>query len=531
MKQGPDYGLIIEPRTDEHVRRDVADFAEFISQAAGTVPTEDQGLQESDSLSISKEISRAIRNMARLHIQRKKGPDGRRASRDEARELAVDLNDTRSLAVEILARMNLHRRDRRDIWYSQSVGTSPLSWLKEQFELVNNGRHPDFSLPQRIEVVVPYSILDLDSIRIRVIDTKGIDQTAERADLEHLFDELHTVLILCSLFNEAPALATQQLLKRAIESGVRDVSLKAAILVLARPGEALAAKDDEGFVADTVDIGYELKREQIEMRLQQLDLATTPVAFFNVREDSASGLHDFILDRIAVLRDSYRSRLGEIITGAHAVVAHHQEAQVHEVQREAARHLRVWLTANRELPQAVGKFYEPLMDALGQAHSSTVRATIRRQGEWLNLEYAHQLGYGARRTGAVLLGPKAAGFASIAEHLLNDPQLADAAELIRQARRILESGVEEALRKLQLLGQAHYVDEVKIDQGLWQQCDREWGAGPGYRDRVSRHNREWFEAEDHAAYQARIVALIGMEWTQVVHRLTALLDLDDVAAA
>ena len=373
--------------------------------------------------------------------------------------------------------------------------------------------------------------MDLDSLRIRLIDTKGIDQTAERADLEHLFDEPHTVSILCSLFNEAPALATQQLLKRTVESGVRDVPLKAAILVLPRPGETLAVKDDEGFVVDTVDAGYELKREQVEMRLQQLGLATTPVAFFNVREESSSDLHDFVLGRIAVLRNSYRSRLGEIITGAHAVVANYQKAQVHEVQREAARHLRVWLSANRELPQTAGKFHEPLMAALRQAHPSTVRATIRRQGEWPNLEYAHQLGYGARRTGAVLLESKAVGFASIAENLLNDPQLADAAELVRQARRILESGVEEALRKIQLLGQANYLEGVKIDQGFWQQCDSEWGAGPGYRDRVSGRNREWFEAEDHAAYQARIIALVGREWTQMVLRLTGLLDVDDVAAA
>ena len=115
IRQGPDYGLIIEPRTDEQVRRDVADFSEFISLAAGTVSTEDQDLQEGDSLSISKEIARAIRNMAGFRIRREKGPDGRRVSKDEARDLAVALNDTRSLVVEILARMNLHRRDRRDI--------------------------------------------------------------------------------------------------------------------------------------------------------------------------------------------------------------------------------------------------------------------------------------------------------------------------------------------------------------------------------------------------------------------------------
>ncbi|HXB58592.1 MAG TPA: hypothetical protein VNU95_03460, partial [Candidatus Acidoferrales bacterium] len=85
--------------------------------------------------------------------------------------------------------MNLPRRDRRDIWYSPGLKLSPLEWLQKTFTEINNGRHPEFSLPQRIEIVIPNSPLEEKSFDLRVTDTKGIDAAASRADLDGLFDD------------------------------------------------------------------------------------------------------------------------------------------------------------------------------------------------------------------------------------------------------------------------------------------------------------------------------------------------------
>ena len=49
---------------------------------------------------------------------------------------------------------------------------------------MNNGRHPEFTLPRRIEVVVPFPLVSGTDLSIRMIDSKGIDRTAARADLE-----------------------------------------------------------------------------------------------------------------------------------------------------------------------------------------------------------------------------------------------------------------------------------------------------------------------------------------------------------
>ena len=82
LRSGPGYGLLIEPRSDDEIRADVTDFAEFVRGSDSSSTTiegdgEDQG--------ISKEVERAIRNLAGLKIRREKGEDGKTVRRDEAK--------------------------------------------------------------------------------------------------------------------------------------------------------------------------------------------------------------------------------------------------------------------------------------------------------------------------------------------------------------------------------------------------------------------------------------------------------------
>jgi hypothetical protein len=173
---------------------------------------------------------------------------------DPAKELATEFPAQRDLVVEVLTRMGLHRRDRREDWHSQTLAATPLEWMKTTFELINNGRHPEFSLPARIDLVVPEFFV-VDDLDVSVIDTRGIDQTAARADLEALLEDPHTVSILCSGFNNAPSADIQQLLQRAREINNTQIDSNVGVLVLARPADALAVKDETGLQADTTEEG------------------------------------------------------------------------------------------------------------------------------------------------------------------------------------------------------------------------------------------------------------------------------------
>ena len=72
--------------------------------AVADAPEDDE---EDDPLGISKEVVRAIRNMAKLTEQSK---NGRRVRTDPAKELAQQLAHAQELCIEILTRMDLLRR-------------------------------------------------------------------------------------------------------------------------------------------------------------------------------------------------------------------------------------------------------------------------------------------------------------------------------------------------------------------------------------------------------------------------------------
>src|SRR6202012_1589850 len=107
----------------------------------------------------------------------------------------------------------------------------------------NNGLDGEFSLPKRIEIVVPHAPLGDEAHTVTLIDTQGIDDVAGRADLEQHFDDSHTIVILCSKFDEAPSVHIRSLLERARDAGVRTLERQAAVLVLPRADEEIQMTD------------------------------------------------------------------------------------------------------------------------------------------------------------------------------------------------------------------------------------------------------------------------------------------------
>ncbi|MGY3585732.1 transcriptional regulator with XRE-family HTH domain [Bradyrhizobium sp. USDA 4341] len=518
VRRGPGYGILIEPCTDEEVRQHVSDFARGLIEGGG-----DKAGDGDVPSGVSREIDRALRNMAKLprqHFPRQ--PDGsRRPSIDHARVLAEKSGDPRSFTVEVLDLMQLHKRDRRDMWHRPDEEKHPLVWLQNTYRQINNGLNPEFSLPKRIEVVVPHAPLGDDAYSVTLIDTQGIDDVAGRADLEQHFDDPHTIVVLCTRFDEAPSIHVRNLLERARDAGVRSLDRQAAVLVLPRPDEAIQMTES-GVPVETVQDGYNLKADQIRLKLSWLDLTDRSLIFFNSAEEDPEILRAFLRNRVADLRESHRQLLREIIAGANALLDNFQREQADEALRQASRPLAVWLTHNLKLSETpASHIQDSLIDSTKTAHPATIRASVARTGSWHRLSYGHHLSYGARKMAAQLVEPKLNGFREIASNVLQQDELAQGHHFVRQSIRAMEDGFDALVRKVQLVGQGVYSDDLATDADFWQTCARE--SGDGYRDRVNRRNADWFEADVGKSADERVLSLVSEEWSKMIASVNELM--------
>ena len=530
--QGPQYGLVVESKTDEEVEQEVLEFADFLKRTVENAKHGGHGDGETPSPvtptgdpafpGTTREISRCIRNMSRLTVPSTgTGAGGERV--DPAIQLAQAAPDANTLAGEIVSRMNLQGRRRRELWYGPEMGREPLVWLEEIFRQVNNGRHPEFSIPRVIEVMVPENVLGEGTLKLRLVDTKGIDATVERADLESHLSDPGAVVVLCTGFNDAPSVSIQAVLERGQRVGIDGLDTKTAVLALVHPGQALGVKHDDGTEVETVEEGYALKADQVRMQMGVRNVGCAAVEFFNCREESPKRVKEALVQLVWNVRDQHCRDLGNMIRDASAMVDNYREERVVVEQGEASRRLRIWLDNNRQLPEFTSEFEGSLLSAIHRAHPSSVRASARREGLWDNLDYGYQVGSGVRSVVDEIVNPRIAGFREVATNVVDD--LSNATDLVHQAVRMMETGRTRLLTTCQDFGRTIHTYDMRSDKGFWASCDNEWGRGPGYRDRVLNIHHGWFGARTNGdrGLNNRVREFVEREWNALLDQVGSIL--------
>jgi transcriptional regulator with XRE-family HTH domain len=521
IKNGPGCGLIVEPRSDEAIRFDVADFAEYLLRLTKGSPSTEAG-DSQEGPGVTKEINRAIRNMSGLaEIKRKDSKSGRVIRSDPARDLAIKYPEVKELVVQILSRMNLTRRDQRDLWYPQGTKLSPMAWLQQAFTEINNGRNSQFSLPQRIEVIIPDAILQDKELGLRIVDTKGIDGAATRADLDKLFDDSRTLVVLCSRFNDAPENSLQQLLQRVKDAGARDIAVKTAVLALARPEEAEAVKDNSGLLVEDQSEGYDLKRADVEMHLSRLGLNKIPIEFFNARDDEASPLREFLLARVRSVRSIWETRITALSKTVDELIVNQKQEQTAVIFRDVMRRLNTWLSKNREIDGIAEQAQQELIKAIQAAHWRSIWASIRRRGEWYSLDYYYQIGFGARTIAAKYVLKKAKEFEVIIQNLLDDDDLSPAHDMLDQVKRVLRSSADELLKRMEIVGKTAFENDLRSDAEFWTELGNV--SGLGYRDNIADTSRRWFKLNERLSKHTFVKDKIIESWQETLATLDQLI--------
>jgi transcriptional regulator with XRE-family HTH domain len=520
--QGPEYGLRIEPRNEEAIRADVADFAEYLIRAArpDSQPAK-KGDEDCGVLGISMEVVRTIRNMADLAPKFKK-EDGRRVTIDPAKELAAQHSRVDDLTIQILTRMNLLRRNRREAWYPKDSSQPSTDWLQELFTNVNNGRNSEFTMPSRIEVILPTPVLASKELTLKIIDTKGVDQTAEREDLECHFDDCRTQVVLCTRFNDSPDMTTQTLLQRAKEAGVRDIEAKTLILVLPRPEEAMAVKHDGGAKVEDEQEGYELKKDQIDLRLNGMHLDNLPVVFFNAGEDDTEAAGDQIIEKIVQYRWLRANQITDVSKAVDHLIHNLANEEIRLVFEQVGSHLSTWIDRNRKIELEDIRIQESLLAAIGNIEPSKVWASVNRRGSYPDLDYYYQLGRGARLIAVRIVGSKIEKFKEIVANQIHNPELAPAKAFLESVLHSVNAAVGTAYSNVQLAGREAFKDELRGDMPYWHKCQARWGSGLPYRPHIRKLTGDQFDSSYDDARQL-VRNRIGEEWDKIIRLLEGLL--------
>lgn len=558
LRRAPEFGVLVDPYSEDDLRQEVQLFAEYLiarsrPNSAGTAAgAEGDG---ETMLGVSAEVDRALRNLSGLQHTPVQAPaqpqelvsvatspsQSRRRLRsaptvDAAAQLASQFNDPQLLAFEILSRMRLEVRTARQLWYEPSCGLSPQVWLKKTFSEINNGRHPEFSLPRCVHVCVPQPLFEVADLEVSLIDTKGLDGTAARPDLGALLDSEHTLCVLCTSFVGAPHTDLQRFLKLAHALGKADLPRNNAVLVLAKPGEAASMRDPAtGSPPLSVDSAYDWKHQQVYAELAKLGIGAEnlPLEFYNVSDEGPQVARTMLAEQLTDLRSGYLADLQTVVRGAKQWLEGQQQAQVQEARSRFSRLLLSNWTRYSELPE-VGhaQAHAPVVQHVREAHPMRVHAAAVRQGEWWLFSFSYLLALGARQMAQEICQPKVNELKSLCIGLVQDKSgFGSAAELIEQVLRTLDARYEDFLRKIQLKGSTLALERLKKDASFWTRCQSRMGRGDGYLATVSSYTGNWFTQVDQMQIEKELYIALEREWAFLLGSIRDLLVDDDPATS
>jgi hypothetical protein len=270
-------------------------------------------------------------------------------------------------------------------------------------------------------------------------------------------------------------------------------------------------RDDSGQNADTAELGYRLKEDQIAAKLgQQKGGEQIPIIFFDVLSDDPTQIARALAARVEHMRALQSRRVEELSNSVTALLKANTEERTMAAQREVRRRISIFLRHRRQLPDRAQAVHGALISALQTTNARTIWASARRNGSWPGMDAYHFLGVGAAIDAQLR---SQAAFSGLDELLLNmheDEQLAAARDYIAELRRNIPSWKTSFLTDVTSSGREQFRSVLWLENELWNRCANRWGGGPGYRDNVSDWIRSWFDdagrTELHGLVERRVQA-------------------------
>ncbi|MGR6320050.1 helix-turn-helix domain-containing protein [Micromonospora soli] len=509
IKGGPEFGISLLPMTDVEMREIVADFC-----AARWIVHADERRDAAETVGISRETERAIRNMSGLGRKRTT-VDGKVVYSDPLVDLAKASNSEDEFRTRVLTKIGLEDRTRRELWYDSATRTHPMEWVTETFKAVNNGRLKDVPLPKSIDLLIPDFGRAFGELDITVIDTKGVDDVAVREDLDHRLKDPRTAIVFCSRFNDAPGTSTRLLLQHMRQTfSERFDTGKVAVLALPRSDEARSMKDDSGEQALTDEEGYQFKEMQVSSELATDDLAGVPMLFYNVEADKPEAARGALFGQLNRMRTGVENRLFDLCAAAQEIIENHEAQALNAAIEEVSNRLNSFLKGNRQLGARKHLAHVDAISTIrGVRYASTLWAATRRNGDYSGLNVLHLVGVGAARDAHLRSQSWFNGLDAFLKSLKADDGLELASRTIDQIAASAADSKRAFLEAAQLASVEVYRGPLSQSH-VWARCASEWGRGPGFKSRVADHLEGWFTTK--SKLEERLEQMVNGLWEERV---------------
>ena len=509
IRSGHRFGIIVEPHAESEIYKFVGELCAGLRDY-GQSPAG----KEKQEKGVPREIDRALRNMAELTRSKRQKGDESKSKSDPAAELAQKFENLDDLRSEFSSRLRLWHRTRREIWTDEQITwEAGLEWLKKTFSDINNGRVEDFSLPRRIDLIIPGELFRDNGLTPEIIDTKGVDQTAIRPDLKHWLDDPRAITVLCSSFNTAPAPTMQQLMEHLQATGAeRALSERVVLLVLPKSGEALAMKDDAGETATTEHEGYELKHDQIRGALTNISASGVPTLFFNVNADNPKQITSTLLERLSTMRQAQADRIKSVTSAINKMFADKEEAWMLQAQAAVNKMLKIFLDQHRALPTRRRPVYQQVLKGLDGVHQRTLWATTRRRGMWSNFNIYYHLGASASTEVKSRSQTTFNALEALIRNKLGDPDLKPTHDFLNELLENVSFWRENFIEAVRRAGEETFRPTLEDDDGFWSACEDIYGTGDPFRQEVAKRLEAWFEAPEREHLHALLESRLETAW-------------------
>ena len=509
IQEGKQLSISVQPYNESEIFSYLDEFSYHI---AGTK-------NKTLDFELSSEIERALRNMLGLKIKRKKDEFGEVQRIDPAIELYNRISDRNEFYEKLKALIKLEERVLTEI--VPESGDSE-DWISGEFLKINNGLNENVSLPKKIIIKLNRKLIEGD-VNLSVIDTKGVDQTANREDIDLQLNNSRNISILCTKFNDAPDKVTETLLTHMKNSGLIDyIEERVIILVLDRDGEAENIADlDE----PDLDEGRYIREEQIQKDLEHsLKINNVDIIFFNSKKDSGNELLRKINKKIVSLRNTHLNRVALINKAVDLIeeAANTQLAKDSEIALKES--LFVWIKKAYEKRTFFKKKFLVLSQEIQSksTHASSLRGSVNRRGVWHTFDYYLTLRNAYRYQSVTDFDFLRTELIAILGNMESQEKYRYSLPLISQIKDTAKKRLEGIYMKSSNLADEEFKNSLFIDEIFWEALRKEWGKGAGYKYRVASQTEGWFLERDYKVVEDVMSNSINDSWDGFLHELEGL---------